>query len=134
MVCPVDETPSPPCDACPDALDLAITMERFERLTRTRTPHLRSRWAGLRTFAFDRAPVIGFDPQASGFFWMSGQGGFGVQTAPAAALLTAAMLTDSDGGAAQARSIGLDVKTVSATRAGLETELEASPLAATVEG
>ena len=51
------------------------------------------KWAGLRSFAPDRAPVYGFDARTSGFFWFAGQGGFGIQTAPAAALLGSALLT-----------------------------------------
>lgn len=133
MVCPADETPSPPCDASADELDLAITMDRFEQLTGAHAPQLRARWAGLRSFAFDRAPVIGFDEIAQGFFWLAGQGGFGVQTAPAASALAAAMITASDGGAAYARSIGLDIESVSARRSGLEREVEAAALSAALD-
>ncbi len=55
----------------------------------------RAQWAGLRSFAPDRLPVYGFDPRADGFFWFAGQGGFGIQTAPAAALLGASLLLDA---------------------------------------
>ena len=50
------------------------------------------RWAGLRSFAPDRLPVYGFDPKREGFFWFAGQGGYGIQTAPAAARLAAQII------------------------------------------
>jgi D-arginine dehydrogenase len=54
-------------------------------------------WAGLRTFAPDRTPVVGFDPAAEGFFWLAGQGGYGIQTAPALSRLAGDLLTGGDG-------------------------------------
>jgi D-arginine dehydrogenase len=87
---PADETPVPPGDAQPDELDIAITVDRLQAATRFGIPCIRHSWAGLRSFAPDRAPVIGFGQQP-GFFWLAGQGGFGIQTAPAAARLAAAL-------------------------------------------
>ena len=55
-------------------------------------PRIHSRWAGLRTFAPDRHPVAGFAPDAEGFFWLAGQGGFGLQTSPAMAAITRALI------------------------------------------
>ena len=90
MISPADETPSPPCDAYPDDLDIAFAVDRFEKLTRRTVRRVTHRWAGLRTFAPDRNPVLGRDGLAPNFFWHAGQGGVGVQTAP----VTAQILTD----------------------------------------
>jgi len=84
---PHDETPSPPCDAAPEELDVALAIDRFERVVDWRIERVEHRWAGLRSFAPDRLPVYGFDPAQPRFFWFAGQGGFGIQTAPAAAAL-----------------------------------------------
>lgn len=94
LITPADETPSPPCDAAPDELDVAEGMARFEAVADHPVASLTARWAGLRTFAADRAPVIGWDRRAPGFFWLAGQGGFGIQTAPAMGRLAAALLAD----------------------------------------
>jgi D-arginine dehydrogenase len=90
---PHDETPTDPCDAAPEDIDVAIAIDRFEHVVDWRVAALEHKWAGLRSFAPDRLPVYGFDPFAEGFFWCAGQGGFGIQTAPAAARLAAALLT-----------------------------------------
>ena len=82
---PHDETPSPPCDAAPEELDIALAIDRFEHVVDWRVQRIEHKWAGLRSFAPDRLPVYGFDPAMDGFFWFAGQGGFGIQTAPAAA-------------------------------------------------
>lgn len=82
---PHDETPTPPCDAAPEELDIALAIDRFEHVVDWRIQRIEHKWAGLRSFAPDRLPVYGFDPAADGFFWFAGQGGFGIQTAPAAA-------------------------------------------------
>jgi len=89
---PHDEIPAEPGDAQPEELDVAIAIDRFEQAVDWRVARVEHRWAGLRSFAPDRLPVYGFDPQAPGFFWCAGQGGFGIQTAPAAAALAAAVL------------------------------------------
>jgi D-arginine dehydrogenase len=89
---PHDEVPSEPCDAAPEELDIAIAIDRFEQVTDWRIAAVERRWAGLRSFAPDRAPVYGADPDVAGFFWFAGQGGFGIQTAPAAARFAAQML------------------------------------------
>lgn len=92
MVSPADETPSPPTDAQPEELDVAIAVDRFERLTGRQVRTIRRRWAGLRSFVSDHSPVLGFDASADGFFWLAGQGGFGIMTAPAAARLAADLI------------------------------------------
>ncbi|MEG8053947.1 FAD-binding oxidoreductase [Sphingomonas aerolata] len=89
---PHDETPTDPCDAAPEEIDVAIAIDRLEQAVDWQVTQVERRWAGLRTFAPDRLPVYGFAPSEPGFFWCAGQGGFGIQTAPAAARLAAAVL------------------------------------------
>lgn len=91
---PHDETLVEAHDVQPEELDIATAIDRFEAVVDWRVTRLERRWAGLRTFASDRLPVYGFGaPRAGGaFFWFAGQGGFGIQTAPAAAQLAAALL------------------------------------------
>lgn len=91
-VSPHDETPDVPRDAAAEELDIAVAIDRFEQATTYRVKRVEHHWAGLRTFAPDRAPVIGFDPVVPGFFWLAGQGGIGIQTAPAVARLAADLL------------------------------------------
>lgn len=86
---PHDEIPSQPCDAAPEEIDVASVIDRFEKVTTWKIEALERRWAGLRSFAPDRLPVYGADPEVEGFWWFAGQGGFGIQTAPAAARLGA---------------------------------------------
>ena len=93
LACPMDEHPSDPCDAQPEEEDDALAAWRVEQATTLAIPRLASKWAGLRTFTSDRLPVCGFDPQAPGFFWLAGQGGFGLQTSPAMALAAEALAT-----------------------------------------
>lgn len=93
LVSAADETPSPPCDAQPEELDVAIAIDRFETLTGCGVRRVRHRWAGLRVFSPDRTPVVGFEPAAPGFFWCAGQGGYGIQTSPALGRATAALAT-----------------------------------------
>ncbi len=88
---PADETLSPPCDARPEEVDIAIGIERINQRTTLALRTVRTSWAGLRTFAADRRPVIGPDPDAGTFIWFAGQGGYGIQMAPAAAQLGAAL-------------------------------------------
>ncbi|MFZ0266053.1 NAD(P)/FAD-dependent oxidoreductase [Caulobacter sp.] len=92
LITPADETPSAPCDAAADEMDIAVGMARFEAAADHPVRHLISRWAGLRTFAPDRAPVVGWSKSRPGFFWLAGLGGFGIQTAPAMGRLAAALV------------------------------------------
>lgn len=94
-VSPHDETATAACDAAAEEFDVAIAVDRFQRIVDWPVAAVERSWAGLRTFAPDRLPVFGFDKDCPGFFWCVGQGGFGIQTAPAAAMLCAAMITDS---------------------------------------
>jgi D-arginine dehydrogenase len=93
---PHDEIPTEPCDAAPEEVDVAIAIDRFQRVVNWPVERVERSWAGLRSFAPDRLPVYGFDLAMPGFFWCAGQGGFGIQTAPAAAKLAAAVLLDEE--------------------------------------
>ena len=93
LASPVDEHPSAPCDAQPEDLDVALAAWRVEQFTTMKVERVAGRWAGLRTFAPDRVPVAGFAPDAEGFFWLAGQGGYGLQTAPAMAEAAEALLS-----------------------------------------
>ncbi|WP_428115288.1 NAD(P)/FAD-dependent oxidoreductase [Candidatus Poriferisodalis sp.] len=89
---PADEHLDRPCDARPREIDVAVGIEAVNQATRLEIRSVRSTWAGLRTFAPDRVPVVGFDRNVGGFFWCAGQGGTGIQTAPAIASLTADLI------------------------------------------
>ncbi len=93
LVSPADETPSEPVDAQPDEMDIAIAADRLAQRTTIEVRRIEHKWAGLRTFAPDKTPVVGFDPAVAGFFWLAGQGGYGFQTAPAMARLAAALIS-----------------------------------------
>lgn len=92
---PMDEVPSDPCDAQPDEYEMALAAHRIEERTVMKVRRIEHRWAGLRTFAPDRLPVVGFVPDAEGFFWLAGQGGAGLQTAPAVADVVESLITGS---------------------------------------
>lgn len=87
---PHDETPCPPCDSAPEEMDVARAIDMLATVVDWRIEAVERKWAGLRSFAPDRLPVYGFADD--GFFWFAGQGGFGIQTAPAAAKLGASLL------------------------------------------
>jgi D-arginine dehydrogenase len=89
---PHDEIESDPCDAAPEEIDVAIAIDRFQSVVDWPIEAVERSWAGLRSFAPDRLPVYGFDSHVPGFFWCAGQGGFGIQTSPAAAKMAAALL------------------------------------------
>ena len=92
---PHDETPSAPCDAAPEELDIAIAIDRFEKVVDWPIARVERSWAGLRSFAPDRLPVYGEAPETPGFWWCAGQGGFGIQTAPAGAAVCASTILDA---------------------------------------
>lgn len=92
MLSPADETPSPPCDAQPEEYDIALAVDRMSEALDIPVTRIEHRWAGLRTFAPDRGLAIGESGEAPGFFWFVGQGGVGIQTAPAAGRLLAALV------------------------------------------
>ena len=88
---PADETPSPPCDAQPEELDLAIAIDRIEQAMSFGVGRLHSKWAGLRSFVADKTLVAGWAAAAPGFFFLAGQGGYGIQTGEAAGRLAASL-------------------------------------------
>ncbi|HEY8433598.1 MAG TPA: FAD-dependent oxidoreductase [Sphingomicrobium sp.] len=92
---PMDEVASDPMDAQPEEYEVALAAYRMEERTTVQVRQIHSKWAGLRTFARDRHPVAGFAPDADGFFWLAGQGGFGLQTSPAMAAIAESMITGS---------------------------------------
>lgn len=92
MVSPADQDPIAPCDAWVDDMVLAEGIDRFEQATTVTVNRVAHQWAGLRSFADDHEPVVGFDPAASGFFWLAGQGGNGIQTSPALSQLAASLI------------------------------------------
>ena len=92
---PMDEVPSDPCDAQPDEYEVALAAFRMEQRTTVQVPHIHSKWAGLRTFTPDRRPAAGFAPDGEGFFWLAGQGGFGLQTSPAMAAIAQSLIFGS---------------------------------------
>jgi len=92
LLSPANEDPMDPCDVAPEELDIAIAVDRFEALTTHPVRRISHRWAGLRSFVADRSPVAGWDTQAEGFFWLAGQGGYGIQMAPALARAAAALV------------------------------------------
>ncbi|MGB7243247.1 MAG: FAD-binding oxidoreductase, partial [Sulfitobacter sp.] len=101
LISPADAEPSPPCDAQPDELQVAICVDRIERAFDLSIGRVESKWAGLRSFLPDGCPLAGFDAQRDGFFWLAGQGGYGIQTAPALARAAAALV--------QGRAIPADI-------------------------
>src|SRR6185312_131751 len=92
LASPADETPVEPYDAQPEEIDVATIAWRIEEATTMKVERIRRRWAGLRTFTPSRTPVFEFD--RDGFFWLAGQGGYGMQTAPAISLRAAALITE----------------------------------------
>ncbi|MEN8197687.1 MAG: FAD-binding oxidoreductase, partial [Pseudomonadota bacterium] len=92
LLSPADETPSPPCDAQPEELDIAIAIDRLEKMTSLDVRRPSHKWAGLRTFAPDKTLIAGFDPDMDGFFWLAGQGGYGIQTSPSMGRIASALV------------------------------------------
>jgi D-arginine dehydrogenase len=91
LISPADETVSEPCDAQPEDIDIATAAHRIEGVIAIKVKRIKHSWAGLRSFVADRSPVAGYDPAVEGFFWLAGQGGYGIQTAPALARTAAAL-------------------------------------------
>lgn len=96
ILSPADETPMDPCDAWAEEIDVAIAVDRVQQVFDLPVNRVAHSWAGLRTFAPDRTPVAGFDPEVPGFFWLVGQGGYGIQTAPGLSRFSAAMILGKD--------------------------------------
>lgn len=115
LASPADETPSPPCDAQPDEYDVAVLVDRLTRVTTLQVPRIHARWAGLRSFVADRTIVAGFDAQVDGFLWLAGQGGYGIQTAPAVARLASALVR-GEAVPADIADLGVDAAALSPRR------------------
>ena len=112
---PADETPMAPCDVQPDEIDIATAVDRVERATTLKVAKIDHKWAGLRSFVEDKTPVVGFDEQVPGFFWLVGQGGYGIQTAPGMGQLVGELATGAlppD----EMREIGVDDAALSPSR------------------
>jgi len=120
MASPADETPMPPCDVQPEELDIAIAIDRIQTATTMTIDRVSHHWAGLRSFVGDKTPVAGFDPAAPGFFWLAGQGGYGIQTAPALGRLTADLVRGADV-PAEIGDFGVTAADLAPARAGLRT-------------
>jgi D-arginine dehydrogenase len=95
LASPANETPSEPCDSRPEEIEVAIAIDRVLGAFDLDVHRIEAQWSGLRTFSPDRAPVCGYDGELDGFFWLAAQGGYGIQTAPALARLTAHMVADA---------------------------------------
>ncbi|WP_072803331.1 NAD(P)/FAD-dependent oxidoreductase [Rhodococcoides yunnanense] len=109
MLCsPADETSTEPTDARPDETEIARALDAIHEATTLEARHVRSSWAGLRSFVHDRTPVVGFDPNVDGFFWCAGQGGYGIQTCAALARVGAALVR-GEGLPVDVAARGLDV-------------------------
>ena len=91
---PADETPSIPCDAQPEEIDVAIAIEAINEFTTLNIRSVESTWAGLRTFTSDKSPVMGSNSDEPHFFWFCGQGGYGIQMAPKLAALAADVINN----------------------------------------
>ena len=108
MVSPADETGTHPHDVQPDELDVAIAIDRMQQAMDIEVRRVEHSWAGLRTFTPDRSLAFGWDPAADGFFWCVGQGGYGIQTSPAAGKLVADVIAGRDPGPAGAILAAVD--------------------------
>jgi D-arginine dehydrogenase len=115
LISPADETPSEPVDARPEEIDVARAIDCVNRATTLGLARVANAWAGLRSFAPDRAPVVGYDPRADGFFWLAGQGGYGIQISTALAEVAAALAAHSQP-PAPIVAAGLDPEAISVTR------------------
>jgi D-arginine dehydrogenase len=120
---PADEVLQPPSDAKPDEIQIARALDAINTATTLNSRHVRSAWAGLRNFVPDRVPVVGFDPLAENFFWFAGQGGYGIQTAPAMARAGAALIR-GDEFPEDIRQRGLTAYGLARDRPGISTLAE----------
>lgn len=98
MVSPADQTPMHAHDVQPDELDIALAIDRMQQALNIEVRRVERSWAGLRTFSPDGSLAFGWDDAAEGFFWCVAQGGYGIQTSPAAGRLVAALIAGRDPG------------------------------------
>lgn len=118
LISPANEDPEPPCDVRPDEMDIAICVDRIERAFKVSIKRVENPWAGLRSFVADKAPVVGFSQKAEGFYWLAGQGGYGIQSAPGIAQYAAAELR-GEAVPAHILAQNLDPESIRPGRAGL---------------
>ena len=117
LASPCDETPMEPHDAAAEDFEIALVADRVQRATTLQIAHIRNSWAGLRSFVEDRGPVIGMDPELPGFFWLAGQGGFGIMTSPGASRAAAGLIV-SGALPAELAALGLTPEMLSPARLG----------------
>ena len=115
MVSPADKTRSEPCDAQPEEIDVATAIDRAQTAAELPVRHIAHRWAGLRSFVADNKPVNGYAPDVAGFYWLVGQGGFGVQTSPTMARIARHQVLGLDM-PEDLRARGLDAKQLAPAR------------------
>jgi D-arginine dehydrogenase len=120
LVSPADATPSPPVDAQPEEVDVAIGVARLEEVTTLKVGRVTHKWAGLRSFVADGSPVVGWDGAVDGFFWLAAQGGYGIKTAPALSRATASLIA-GDGMPSDLRQLGLEEHDLAPARCRVET-------------
>lgn len=120
LISPANEDPMAPCDAQPDEMDIAICVDRIERAFTVKVHRIANKWAGLRSFVADKSPVVGFSQGADDFFWLAGQGGYGVQSAPALSRCAAALALGK-AIPADILDAGLQPSSISPQRPGLIT-------------
>ena len=121
LASPCDETPFAPCDVTPDEFEVALAADRVMRTTTLEIRHIQHRWAGLRSFVADRAPVIGMDLEVPGLCWMAGQGGSGIMTAPSAARAAASSIVDGTL-PADLKTLGITPEMLAPSRPALRSE------------
>jgi D-arginine dehydrogenase len=115
LASPADETPFEPCDVHPDDTDVAIAVERIQKAADLPVRHVNRKWAGLRSFVQDGLPVVGYDPEVQNFFWLAGQGGYGIETSAAMGRLCAS-LANRRGVSADLVDLGVTEKALSPAR------------------
>ncbi len=118
LISPANEDPSDPCDAQPDEMDIAYCIDRIQTAFDLDIRRIANKWAGLRSFVADKSPVVGYSDQAEGFFWLAGQGGYGIQSAPALSRYAAALALKQPA-PADILAQGLNPASLSPTRPGL---------------
>ena len=115
LASPADETPIEPCDVYPEDAEIAAAIERIQRCASLPVKHVERKWAGLRSFVRDGSPVVGYDPCVPAFFWIAGQGGYGIETSPAMGRLSASLAVDR-GVPADLADLGVSAEALSPAR------------------
>ena len=118
LISPANEDPETPSDVQPDEMDIAVCVDRIERAFDISVRRIERSWAGLRSFVADKCPVVGPSRRVERFYWLAGQGGYGIQSAPALAQFAAAELLGLET-PAHITSEGLDPATLQPDRAAL---------------